>query len=419
MTESQPQFIDVSRLRVGMFIHLDLGWMQHPFSLNSFKVQSREQIDIIRSLGIERVRYSPEKSDPEPSTTLQTAAAAVEEKSPEMAGKRRRRDLLSSQRASLLVCERQFAGATQTFKLLADSVHAQPVSCRERSEALINGFIGEILGKEEACIRLLSEKAGEKTAHHSINVTVISLLLGKASGLAEQELEDLGMGALLHDIGKIELPDRLRWKGEHFTTAERQIFQEHVAHGVNLGKKMGLSKEALLIIGQHHEHADGSGYPLHIMDDKMSLQSRIVSLVNRYDNLCNPVHPALAVTPHEALSMMFAQMKALFHGPTMSLFIRMMGVYPPGSVVQLTDERYALVVSVNSSRPLKPRVVVHDPHVPRDEALVVDLEDERDLGIRRSLKPLQLPRATFDYLSPRKRMCYFFERARETPGECP
>ena len=114
---------------------------------------------------------------------------------------------------------------------------------------------------------------------------------------------------------------------------------------------------------------------------------------------------------------MFAQKKPLFHSATMSLFVRMMGVYPPGSVVQLTDERFALVVSVNSTRPLKPSVVVHDPRVPPDEALVIDLENEPEVGIRRSLKPLQLPKAAFDYLSPRKRMCYFFERARESISE--
>jgi hypothetical protein len=89
----------------------------------------------------------------------------------------------------------------------------------------------------------------------------------------------------------------------------------------------------------------------------------------------------------------------------------MMGIYPPGSVVQLSDERYALVVSVNSSRPIKPKVIIHDPSVPRDDALMINLEHETHLGIRRSLKPVQLPKAAYDYLSPRKRLCYFFERA--------
>jgi hypothetical protein len=80
-------------------------------------------------------------------------------------------------------------------------------------------------------------------------------------------------------------------------------------------------------------------------------------------------------------------------------------------VVQLLDGRYAMVVSVNSTRPLKPRVVVHDSHIPRDEALVLDLEHLPGVGIKRSVKPLQLPRATLDYLSPRTRICYYFERA--------
>jgi hypothetical protein len=88
-----------------------------------------------------------------------------------------------------------------------------------------------------------------------------------------------------------------------------------------------------------------------------------------------------------------------------------MGVYPPGSVVQLVNDRYAIVVSVNSSRPLRPRVIVHDSRVPKDEAPILDLETVPELGIRRSLKPSQLPRDALDYLSPRKRICYFFERA--------
>jgi hypothetical protein len=92
-------------------------------------------------------------------------------------------------------------------------------------------------------------------------------------------------------------------------------------------------------------------------------------------------------------------------------FIKMMGVYPAGSVVQLTDDRFALVVGVNSSRTLRPRVLVHDPRVPRDEALIVDLEIVSGLGIRRSLKPLALPEAALGYLSPRPRVHYFFESA--------
>ena len=118
-----------------------------------------------------------------------------------------------------------------------------------------------------------------------------------------------------------------------------------------------------------------------------------------------------ALTPHEALSVIFAQLKSRFDSLVLGAFIRMMGVYPPGSIVQLVNERYAIVASVNSSRPLRPRIIVHDPQVPKEEALILDLETVPELGIRRSLKPSQLPRDALDYLSPRQRICYFFERA--------
>jgi len=149
----------------------------------------------------------------------------------------------------------------------------------------------------------------------------------------------------------------------------------------------------------------------------MTAAARIVSIVNRYDNLCNPNLSAKALTPHESLSLLFAQGKTKFDTAILGAFIKMMGVYPPGSAVQLTDDRYALVVGVNSMRPLKPRVMVHEPKVPRDEALVLDLESVPGLGIRRSIRPQQLPPASLDYLAPRPRVAYFFEPARDSEAE--
>jgi putative nucleotidyltransferase with HDIG domain len=242
-------------------------------------------------------------------------------------------------------------------------------------------------------------------------VAVISLLMGKTFGLSEADMMDLGVGSLMHDIGKIELPDRVRHREEHFTQAELHLYQEHVPHGVNLARKMGLKPGASLIIGQHHEHADGSGFPLRLNADRMSPGARIVALVNRYDNLCNPHVPSKALTPHEALSLLFAQGKSKFDTAILSAFIKMMGVYPPGSTVQLTDDRYAMVMAVNSNRPLKPRVLVHEPKMPRDEALLLDLETDPRLGIRRSIKPQQLPPDSISNLSPRQRVAYFFEPA--------
>ncbi len=420
---STPSLIDVAQLRIGMFVHLEGGWMSHPFPLSSFKIGSAAQIATIRSLGKPRVRWSPEKSDvadagqpasATPARALEAAplapvAALAVVETPEAAERRLRREALIAQRAALQLCENQFAEATKACKQATELVLSKPQDARGQTEALAQAFVDKMIGQQEMCIRLLTEGAGDKASAHAVNVAVISLLMGKTFGLSVAEMLDLGVGSMLHDIGKIELPERVRHREEHFTPAENQFYQEHVAHGVTLAKKMGLKPGATLVIAQHHEHADGSGFPLKLNSDRMTTAARIVSLVNRYDNMCNPHVASRALTPHEALSLLFAQGKNRYDTAILGAFIKMMGVYPPGSVVQLTDDRYALVVSVNSARPLKPRVMVHEPRVPRDDALLLNLEADPRLGIRRSLKPQQLPAESLDYLSPRPRVAYFFE----------
>jgi hypothetical protein len=94
-----------------------------------------------------------------------------------------------------------------------------------------------------------------------------------------------------------------------------------------------------------------------------------------------------------------------------------MGVYPPGSLVQLVDGRLAVVMVVDPARPLRPWVVPHQPDVPRSQVALLNLAQTPELGILRSLKPAQLPRAALEYLLPQPRICYFFERALDSLGE--
>jgi HD-GYP domain-containing protein (c-di-GMP phosphodiesterase class II) len=427
MNEAQSEFIEIHQLKIGMFIELDMGWMQHPFPRGSFKIASDKQIEVIQGLGLTRVRYVPAKSDlvsdvmptdgnqnlPAPDEV--SAADSVQQKADADAEalrlRKQRSDFLSAQQRDLAVCERRFGAAIREHKLIVTQLNSKPQEAMAQALGLVNSFVGELLGEGESAIRLLSEGMGDKASMHPVNVTIISLLLGKALGLSQAAMLDLGMAAFLHDIGKTQLPDRVRWPEENFSSAEYKLYQEHVGLGVTLGQRMALTPGALQAIAQHHELVDGSGFPNRLKGDSVCLPAKVLALVDRYDNLCNPSRPALAITPHEALSLIFAQLKPRFDGMVLSAFIRMMGVYPPGSVVQLLDERFALVVSVNSSRPLKPRVVVHDPCVSKHDALILDLEQLPALGIRRSIKPASLPKAAMDYLSPRQRICYFFERA--------
>jgi hypothetical protein len=143
----------------------------------------------------------------------------------------------------------------------------------------------------------------------------------------------------------------------------------------------------------------------------MSVAARLVALVNRYDNLCRPANAERAMTPHDAMSQLFSQGQKRYDPALLSTFVRMMGVYPPGSVVQLTDDRWAVVESVNAARPLKPRVSIHVPGVPSDEAPMLDLASEPSIGIRRSVPVSQLPRDLQEALAPRARSSWFFESA--------
>ncbi|WP_425256529.1 HD-GYP domain-containing protein [Rubrivivax sp. RP6-9] len=410
------QTIAVQDLRVGMYVHLDLGWMAHPFPLSSFRIVSADQIATIRGLGLKQLRWVPEKSElaDEPSAPGSTPAAvpaAAEHETLEQAAARLRREQLAEQRTATQLCERQYGEAGRAWREATDAVIAQPVRAREETEALTGALLDKMLVDGEMCIRLLTNGAGDRATAHALNVAVIALLMGRTFGMSRDEMMDLGVGALMHDVGKIQMPDRLRHADEAFSSAEVNAYREHVATGVTQGKRMGLSAGALLVLAQHHEQADGTGFPLKLGIDRLSTAARIVALVNRYDNLCNPPQIARALTPHEALSMLFAQSRSKFDATVLNAFIRMMGVYPAGSVVQLTDDRYAMVTSVNSSRPLKPRVLVHDPKSSREDALFLNLETTPDLGIRRSLAPNKLPREALEALSPRPRVAYFFEAA--------
>jgi len=425
---SNDPLIDVSQLTVGMFIHLDLGWMSHPFPLSSFKIASSDQLLILRRLGLTQVRWSPAKSDLSLQSSADAGATSAAgdadaeleppaRPTPEEFAREAHRRALAAQREALRLCEQQYGEAAKGFRGVMEIVQTEPQQARTQAESLTAALLDKMLVEGDLNMRLLNEAAGDRSTAHALNVCIIALLLGRAFGLGRDEMMDLGVGSLLHDVGKLEVAARLRHRDESFTAAETQAYQQHVAKGVAIAQAMGLPPAPLLIIAQHHEHADGSGFPQRINMDRMSTGARIVALVNRFDGLCNPLITSKAMTPHEALSLMFAQGRNRFDATMLNAFIRMMGVYPPGSTVQLTDDRYALVVSVNSARPLKPRVMVHDLKVAKEEALILNLEDTPDLGIRRSLKPQFLPRPALDYLSPRARIAYFFDAVSTGPGE--
>ncbi|MDP4300060.1 HD-GYP domain-containing protein [Leptothrix discophora] len=441
--------LPVDLLRAGLFIHLDLGWMSHPFPRGRFRLGGSDEIDTLRRLGVREVRVQRSMSDaqalldacsewqhtkddaqrdapavpaartPEKTPEKTTAAAsplAVAAGAPNPlldtfrndGAQRRLRAQLQSQRDSLAHSERVHAQATRGWQSVMRDAVSRPQQAHQAAAALANGLCDELLGDPDTTVRVIGEAAGTAQSQHALNVTVLSLLLGRSLGLEGAALQDLAMGALLHDVGKLLLPDHLRNADASNPALLLRECREHVAQGVRLGMAMGLDAEVLRVIGQHHEWHDGSGLPQGLSGAAISLPARVVGLVNRYDRLCNPPAGEPMRTPHEAQAHLFAHQRAQIDPVVLAAFIKLLGVYPPGSIVQLSDDRLALVVAVHPARPLRPTVRIHDPRVAPEDTPLLHLNDQPALGIRRSLHPQHLPRTVVDTLSPRGRIhCYF------------
>ena len=261
--------IDIADLRVGMYIHLQGGWLAHPFALSSFRLSSAQQIATLRRLGLTHIAWNPARSDSAcraggagtTGTPRMPAPPSGDEDDEEAARQRARREARAARQADLERCEQQFAEATAACHALTGSIATRPKAAGRQATALSRAFVEKMIADGDSCIRLLAEGAGDPASTHAVNVTVLSLLLARAFGVGDGELVDLGTGALLHDVGTLDLPERLRHHDERFGAADSAAWQRHVEHGVAQARRMGLSATAEQIVAQHHEQADGSGFP--------------------------------------------------------------------------------------------------------------------------------------------------------------
>jgi putative nucleotidyltransferase with HDIG domain len=425
--ESNGHFLSADKLRVGIYVNIDLPWFKHNFTLSSFKIRNDDQLRELRALKLARYRFDPQRSD-----ALALAACAAQSQSvlavdlsvqdeaataqdidpnPAIQAKRQRVRAITQRRVQVANVERAFSKAATVMKGLNRNLRSMPKETLEEMGTLVTQMTDAFLDNPEATLHVMGEKAGgEEVYYHSLNVTILAMMLAQEMGLDVAGARDLGIGAMVHDAGLMDIPDRvLRKPPEECNNAERMLRQQHVDYGCNIAARLGLTPGALAVIAQHHELADGSGYPKGIKADVMSTPARLVSLVNFYDNLCNPVDIKRAMTPHQALSFMFAQRRSKFDAKALQLMIRSLGVYPPGSVVHLSNDALALVTSVNPKKPLRPWVLVHDATVPKDEAILLDLEQELEINITKAISPALLQPEVAAYLNPRKRVTYYFD----------
>jgi putative nucleotidyltransferase with HDIG domain len=290
------------------------------------------------------------------------------------------------------------------------NIETAPQETFNEADVLMKNMVERLMAEKDVAVQLMNTNFGQENVFfHSLNVSVLAMMLGKEYGLDAESLRVLGLGALFHDVGKNNIPKNIiRKKG--LSGPERRLLQLHPKYGVDILSRIeDFPKDALQILYQHHERSDGLGYPLALSNEKITVLARIASIVNAYDNHCNKYDYKESLTPYESLAYMFSVQGDFFDKELLSLFIHCLGVYPPGTIVKLTNGNVGMIVSVDPASPLQPSLILHDPEIPKKEAMIISLQEEPELSIEGSIRPSALPQNIFDYLSPRTRVTYYVD----------
>lgn len=212
--------------------------------------------------------------------------------------------------------------------------------------------------------------------HHSVNVALFALAVGVGMGLSERELTELGIGMLLHDIGKLKIPERVLKKPGKLSEEEYQLMKLHTSYGYEMLKESSdLSAASMLIALQHHERVDGTGYPRGLKKGEMHLFSRIAAVVDVYEALSANRAYRPAFLPHEALELLMGGSGSQFDEEVIGAFLRTISVYPVGMTVVLSNGYRGVVTQsppVMTQRPVV-RVLEDDQGNPVPEVWEVDL----------------------------------------------
>ena len=192
-----------------------------------------------------------------------------------------------------------------------------------------------------------------------MNVCIISLAFARSCGFPVEQLKTIGMGALLHDIGKMKVPDEILNKPGKLTAEEFEIMKKHPTYGYELLKNdKHVSADSLDIVLSHHEHTNGSGYPNALTEHEIKPLTRIVCIVDVYDAVTSGRVYHNAMTPHDALKKMYNWTQGNFDQALVEIFIKSLGIYPIGTIVELTTGQTAIVSSINEDHHLKPTVML-------------------------------------------------------------
>ena len=418
----KPIAIDPSQVALGLYVWLDMPWDDHPFLYNRFKVTDAKQIASLRAIKSRgKLYYYPDKSTTEPAAFIEppednvaiTVADSLEETAinEEIARcNREKHERLRQQKDTAARADRAWEQAAKVAREAMIGMVRSPKQAGAQLVELSQKTARMIFQGQEVLLHLLGDKEGEGPQFHALNVMTLAMLLGKVAGLTEAQLAELALGTLAHDIGKAKVPAHIL-KAKTRAKHEEAFYRQHGEYGVELAKISGVfGPTALSVIADHHEYIDGSGWPTG--KTNAGPAARIVALVDRYDRLCSPESPEReALMPAEALAHLFRVETARFDQRLLSMLIKLLGVYPPGTLVKLNDESLGLVVSPGKES-LRPTILIYSPEVDKREAPTVDLAQIAELKIEESLRPSSIPADVLQWLNPRQRLSYFFSTSK-------
>ena len=378
------------KLRVGMFVHhLECGWMDHPFLVNQFQITEQAQIDKILQHGIHRV-----------SIDTARGLGLTEDQTGSPAGLDLDLDLdLGDAAPQPPVQHVPLSEEIRVAKQVLSEVHAlmsdimQDVRLGrrvelERMEPVVEKLVQSVLRNPGAlsCLGRVRQK-DHYTFEHSVNVSVLLVHFCNHLGMNRRTVRDAAIGALLHDVGKVNTPDAILNKPGPLSDEEFAQIRDHVGQGLDIVSAIaGISDIALTIVAQHHEHMDGGGYPAGLKGDQITQLGQMAAIVDVYEALTSARRYRAAMEPSHALQRIFGWSKQQFNSELVQLFIQCVGIYPVGTLVMLDSGMLAIVVESHPDQLLRPAVrVVLDSQrdlilTPRDLDLSNPLVKDRILS---------------------------------------
>ncbi|OUR81493.1 hypothetical protein A9Q82_10090 [Cycloclasticus sp. 46_120_T64] len=348
---------------------LDCPWLDSPFKLQGFNITTERELQVVRSrchhVYVDRTRQSKLSLD---AKTTAVGKAVV----------------IGTARKKKGSFETEIARATTTYldtgRLVADFMQTVKdggsIDSKQAKEAVASS-VNSILHSPDAHLWLTQlKKKDEYTAQHSLNVCMLSIVLGRHIGLPEGELRNLGICGMMHDMGIMLIPSAIVNKTSELTEEESVIMKTHTTLGAELLKSStDMFHGAIETALTHHERIRGQGYPRGLTDAKVSYYSNIIAIVDTYDALTSDRSYRKGMTHLEATQVLYQQAGEYFDHVLVSKFIESLGVFPPGCYVQLSDDRVALVLEANDESKLRPRVLtVVDKQMNSIEEVSVDLD---------------------------------------------